>query len=134
MASFVYDKGRKAFADGGIAWLTDDIKVVLVTSGYSPSQSGDDFLSVIVAGNRVAASGNLAGKSSTAGVLDATDVTYPALTGAAFNAAVIYKDTGVEASSQLIAYIDNFTGLPYTPSGIDVTLVWDNGANKILKL
>jgi hypothetical protein len=31
-------------------------------------------------------------------------------------------------------YIDAATGLPLTPNGGDVTIQWDNGANKIFKL
>ena len=32
-------------------------------------------------------------------------------------------------------YIDSgFTGLPVTPNGSDLTIVWDSGSNKIFKL
>ena len=47
---------------------------------------------------------------------------------------VIYRDTGVEGTSALIAYIDAATGLPITPNGGDIIVAWDNGANKIFKL
>ena len=33
---------------------------------------------------------------------------------------MIYKDTGSEATSPLIAYIDTATGLPITPNGGDI--------------
>ena len=47
---------------------------------------------------------------------------------------LIYKDTGDNATSPLIALIDSATGLPITPNGGDIIVVWDNGANKIFKL
>ena len=47
---------------------------------------------------------------------------------------MIYRDTGTEATSPLIAYIDTATGLPITPNGGDIIVVWDDGANKIFRL
>lgn len=136
MANALYDKGRQSFLEGGVAYLTDNIKAVLVkvTSGYTVNLATDQFLSSIVSGNRIATSGNLASKTSTAGVADAADVTFAAVTGAAAGAVVLYKDTGTDTTSPLIAYIDTATGLPVTPNGGDITISWDNGANKIFKL
>jgi hypothetical protein len=67
-------------------------------------------------------------------VADAADITFTTVTGDQSEALVIYKDTGVEATSQLIAYIDTATGLPVTPGGGNITVTWDDGANKIFKL
>jgi hypothetical protein len=135
MANGLYDKGRQAFLEGGVAWLTDNIKVVLVDTGaYGPNLATHQFLSDIAAGARIATSANLAGKTSTAGVADANDAVFSAVTGVQSEAVVIYKDTGTAGTSTLIAYIDTATGLPVTPNGGDITVVWDNGANKIFKL
>lgn len=135
MANALYDTGRKAFMDGGINWLTDDIKVCLVdTNDYTVNLATDDFFDDVTVGGRVAISGNLASKDSTAGVADAADVVLSSVTGDEAEALVIYKDTGVESTSQLIAYIDTATGLPVTPNGGDITIAWDSGANKIFKL
>lgn len=82
----------------------------------------------------IAAAPALASKSVLLGVADAADVTFTAVTGASVEAIVLFKDTGVETSSRLIAYIDTATGLPVTPNGGDITIAWDNGANKIFKL
>ena len=49
-------------------------------------------------------------------------------------ALVIYKDTGNTATSNLIAYIDTGTGLPFTTNGADVDIVFDSGSNKIFAL
>lgn len=134
MANALYDLGRKAFLDAGINWASDNIKVVLVDATYTPNTATDQFLSDIAGGKRVATSGNLASKTDTAGVADAADVTFTAVSGAAVNYVVIYKDTGSAASSPLILVIDTASNLPVTPNGGDIVVQWDNGANKIFKL
>lgn|SRR5574341_738376 len=135
MANALYDAGRAAFLGGAINWLADNIKIVLLDSAaYTPNLATHDFLDDIPAPARIATSGNLAGKTSTAGVADANDVTLSAVTGAQSEYIAIYKDTGVEATSPLIALIDTATGLPVTPNGGDIVVQWDNGANKIFKL
>jgi hypothetical protein len=49
-------------------------------------------------------------------------VTFTAVTGDVSEAVILYKDTGVAATSPLIAYIDTATGLPVTPNGGDITV------------
>ena len=135
MANQLYGLGRQAILEGGIAYLADNIKTILVdTALYTVSIDVDEFLSDIAGGAIVATSGNLAGKTSTLGVADATDVTYTAVSGDSCEAVVMYKDTGVAATSRLMAYIDDATNLPVTPNGGDIVVAWDNGANKIFKL
>lgn len=136
MANALYDKGRQKFLEGSIAWLTDNIKVALVDSGvYTQNLATHEFLSdVTVGGAVISTSPNLSSKSSTAGVADAADITFTAVVGAQSEFLVIYKDTGVAATSPLIAFIDTATGLPVTPSGADISVAWDSGANKIFKL
>lgn len=135
MANALYDKGRQAFLEGGVAWLTDSIKAVLVDAGaYTVNLSTHQFLSDIAGGARIATSAALAGKSSTAGVADANDSVFTAVTGVQSEAVVLYKDTGTAGTSALICYIDSATGLPVTPNGGDITVTWDNGSNKIFKL
>ncbi len=82
----------------------------------------------------LATSGNLSGKTATDGVADASDVTVATVTGDQFEAIIVYKDTGVEATSILIAYIDDYTGLPCTPNGSNITVTFPNDSNKIFKL
>ena len=135
MANALYDLGRESFLKGEISWNTNNIKAVLGDTGlYTPNLVTDQFLSSIAAGARVATSANLTGKTTAAGVADADDVTFTAVTGASIEAVVLYQDTGSPATSRLIGYIDTATGLPVTPSGGDITVVWDSGANRIFKL
>lgn len=135
MANALYDAGREAFLNGDIDWTSDDIRVILVdTADYTVNLTTHSALDDIDAGARVAVSDALTGKTSTAGVADAADVTFSSVTGDQSEALVIYKHTGTESTSLLIAYIDTATGLPVTPNGGNITVAWDNGTNKIFKL
>ena len=133
MANTLYDLGRQAFLDGDIDWTNDTIKVALVDTGtytFSQSHQYHSSISSAVVGTAV----TLSSKTSTSGVADAADAAFTAVSGSTVEALVIYKDTGSSATSPLIAYIDTATGLPATPNGGDITVTWDNGANKIFKL
>lgn len=135
MANGLYAKGREAFLNADIDWLVDNIKLVFVDAGaYTVNLATHQFLSDITAGARIATSGNLAGKTSTDGVADATDPVVSAVTGVTVEAAVLYKDTGTASTSPLICYMDTATGLPFTPNGGDVTYQFSSDANKIFKL
>ncbi len=136
MSSFLYDKGRNAFLEGDLAWDTDDIRCIFVdTADYTVDQNAHDFLDDVAAGARVAVSvASLANKTSVDGVADADDLTINTVSGDQFEALILYLHTGVESTSRLIAYIDDYTGLPTTPNGGNITVAWPNGANKIFKL
>lgn len=135
MANALYDKGREGFLDGSIDWDTDDIRIILVdVADYTVNLATHDNLDDVPAGARVATSGALSGKTKTDGVADADDVTLSSVTGDPSEAIVIYKHTGTESTSRLIAYIDTATGLPVTPNGGNIVVQWDSGANKIFKL
>jgi hypothetical protein len=130
MANFVYDKARDAFLNGDLDWTADTVKVALVGSAYTANQSTDQFYSTVT--GVIGTPMTLANKTSSAGVADADDVTSGNLaTGSTITQAVIYKDTGTNSTSPLIAHFD----LTSTPTnGGTVTLQWDSGSNKIFKL
>ena len=133
--SALYDSGREGFLDGSIDWDTDDIRAILIDTGaYTVDLATHNMLDDVAAGSRIAVSGALAGKTVTAGVADANDVTFTAVTGTTVEAIILYKHTGTESTSRLIAYINSGTGLPVTPNTGDITVTWSSGANKIFKL
>ena len=135
MANALYDKGRQAFLEGAINWSSDTIKIVLLDAAdYTVNLATHDNLDDIPAAARVATSSALTGKTTTDGVADADDVVLSSVTGDQSEAFAIYKDTGVESTSKLIAYFDTATGIPVTPNGGNITVQWDSGANKIFKL
>ncbi len=133
MANKLYPKGKEHLLNGDIDLDTDTIKCVLVDTNDYTYADADDALDDIAAGARVA-TGTLASKTITNGVFDAADLTFTAVTGDVSEALVIYLDSGVASTSYLIAFIDTATGLPVTPNGSDITIVWDSGASKIFAL
>lgn len=135
MANTLYDFARQRFLEAQINWMTDVIKVILVDTGaYTPQTSVHQYLSDIPTSARIAGPVTMTGKATTGGAADANDVTFTAVSGASIEAIIIYIDSGTEATSPLIAFIDTATGLPITPNGGDIIVTWDNGTNKIFKV
>ena len=58
------------------------------------------------------------------GKFDADDLTFTTLSGDQVESIDLWKDTGTDTTSVLIANFDDYTGLPLTPSGGDVTIVF----------
>jgi hypothetical protein len=139
MANWLYDKARNGFLKGDIAWKSggDTFRAYLVNlqggATYTPNQANDEFLDDIPAECLVALIA-LAPADPVAGVADAPDVTFLAVTGDECEALVLVKWVTNAADSPLIAYISTATGLPIIPNGGDIQVVWDAGANKIFKL
>ena len=122
MANTLYDYCRQRFLEAQINWMTDTVKVILVsTSAYTPQTAVHQYLADIPVSARIAGPVTLTAKATTGGAADAADCTFTSVSGATINAIVVYKDTGTEATSPLIAYIDTATGLPITPNGGDIT-------------
>jgi len=123
VASTLYPIGKKAILDADIDLSADTIKVALVDTGTYIYSAAHDFYNDL--SGVVGTPGTLASKTTTAGVFDAADLVFSAVSGASVEALVIYKDTGNAATSALIAYIDTGTGLPVTPNGGDITIAWN---------
>lgn len=112
----------------------DDIRVILVDNAdYTVNLTTHDFLDDVPGAGRVATAA-LTGESVSGRTFDANDLTFTAVSGDSVESIVIYKHTGTESTSRLIAYIDTATNLPVTPNGGDITITWDNGTNKIFTL
>lgn len=129
MASALYPSFKELLLGGDIALDSDTIKAAIVDTGTYTYSSAHDFYNDV--SGVVGTPQTLASKSITSGVFDAADVTYTAVSGNSVEAVVLYKDTGNTATSPLIAYID---GISVTPNGGNITVQWDNGANKIFAL
>lgn len=135
MANTLFDFARQRFLEAQINWMTNTIKVILVDTGaYTPQTAVHQYLADIPISARVAGPVTLTGKTTTGGAADAADVTFVSVSGSSIEAIVIYIDSGSEATSPLLAYIDTATGLPITPNGGDIIVTWDNGTNKIFKV
>lgn len=107
----------------------DTIKVALIDHGTdTPNVTTDDFYNDISAGLVGSLSSALTSKTIgtvAAGVFDADNVTFTAVSGNSVESVNILKDTGTAATSDLIAYFDTGTGLPVTPNGGDITVTWN---------
>lgn len=112
-----YPEGRKHFGNGDINWLSNTIKIAALTGAYTYS-AAHEFVSDLA--GIVARSNAIGSKTNVGGILSGANDLFPALTGAMFLYLVIYKDTGVDATSPLLYYIDTGTNLPTTPNGIDL--------------
>ena len=142
MANAVFPKAKEGFLDGSIDLDTAVIKVALVR-GYTYSSSHSTVSDVTGAGATLhATSSGLSSKAVTNGVFDAADVTYTTpSTNSSDHSLLVFQSSAVgggadvaSSSQRLIAWIDTGTGIPIKPAGGDITVVWDNGANKIFSL
>lgn len=137
MANALYSKGKEALL-GTLDLSAANLKIVLVDTGaYTPALTTDAFLSDIPAPARIVTSGNLAGKTITLGVFDATDVDFGNVdNNPTIEAGVLYEDTGTAGTSRLIYYFDTGNGLPLPAdlNNADLQLIFDNGANKIFAI
>lgn len=100
----------------------DDIRMVATDhADVTPVVATHDALDDISAGT--VGTATLSGEAIASGAFDSTDPVFSALTGDPFESLNLYKHTGTPSTSLLIAYYDTATGLPFTPSGGDVTVV-----------
>jgi hypothetical protein len=133
MANVIYNSFKQKIMDGSIDLDTDTIKVALVTSSYTPDQDNHEDYADIT--NEVVGTGYTAGGATLAnaavtkdntdneGVFDADNVTWSSSTITA-RGAIIYKDSGVDATSWFIAYLD-FTTDKTSTSG-NFTIQWNS--------
>ena len=128
MANAIYPAFKQALLEqpANSSLSAGNVKCVLVDLADYTYSAAHDFLDDIAAGGRVATSGNLASKTFTAGLFDAADASFTAVTGDVSEAMVVYIDTGVASTSRLVAFFDTgVTGLPVTPNGGDINVTFN---------
>jgi hypothetical protein len=137
MANKVYPKFKEVCLDVVIGSAADPggtLKAALIDTGVYTYNDAHDFwndASAGVIGTPVA----ISSPTFTNGILDGGDVTFTAVSGSSVEALIVFLDTGTPTTSRLVCYLDTgVTGLPFTPSGGDVQITWDNGSNKIFAL
>lgn len=141
MANAVFPKAKEGFLDGSIDLDTASIKVALVR-GYTYNAAHEFVSDVTGTGTVHATSGALTNIDVSDGVFDADNVTFttPATDSnqhslLVFQSSAVGGGSDVASSSQrVIAWIDTGTGVPIVPAGGDITVQWDDGANKIFSL
>lgn len=102
-------------------------KIIAIESGlYSFSQS-HEYLSDVIASSRIATTAMASVVFGTVeGWLDAADVVFTSPTAAKEAVSlIIFEDTGVEATSPLLIFVDDANILPITTeSGKDLEIAW----------
>lgn len=126
MANALYPRFKQSLLNKEIDMDTDTIKVRLVTAAYTYS-AAHQFLSDTT--GAVGTDQVLGSPTIALGVFDAADSLWSAVTGSAVVGVIIYKDTGVAGTSNLIAFLDTgFTGspgIPVTPNGGSIAITWN---------
>lgn len=127
MAAAIYPKWKEAvLQNASDSTLDGTVKVVAVTAAYV-YDAAHDFLDDIAGGTRVETFPALASKTYVNGAFDAADIdtTGTVAAGSTITAYIVFIDTGVEATSRLVAYLDNLTGLPVLTNGSSIRLTWN---------
>lgn len=131
MANIVYTTFKKQLLNAGINFGTSTMKVMLVTSTYTPNQDTHAFRSDVT--NEVSGVGYSAGGTTLANgtvtqdntnhlaAYSADNITWGTATITA-RAAVLYKSTGVAASDPLVGYFD--FGADQISSSGNFTVQW----------
>lgn len=106
------------------------VKVLAVDSDYTYS-AAHDFLDDVAGAARLGTAVTLAGKTYTSGLFSASAITYTGVAvGETIKGLIFYVDTGVEATSRLIAFDDqNADGSPmnFAGTGAGIPISWPNG-------
>jgi hypothetical protein len=136
VANFIYGKAKQSLLNGEFNISSDSLKVLLVTDSYVPNQNADQFVSNISSSYIKQRTSSLTNVTNILGVIDADDVLVASYSGLPFKALVIYKDSGTDSTSRLLAYIDTATGIPFLGINAvtDITINWSNSSNKIISL
>ena len=126
----IYPHGKNGLLLKLIDMSSDVVNAVLVANTYTYSSAHTTYAANVSAhaiGSPVA----LTGKTVTADVFDADDVTFPTVTvGANIKAVVLYHST----TGRLVAYIDTGAGLPAVGNGGDIQINFSNAATRVFQL
>lgn len=118
MASQLFPKGAENILEGNAQFGTHNFKVLFYSGAITTTW---EFHSELTGGSIVATSGNLTGVVATNGVVDANNITISSVSGSAFTHVILFRDTGVSATSPLICVWDISS---FTPNGGDVNVVF----------
>jgi hypothetical protein len=124
MANEIYPKWKEAIIQGSAnSSLTGTVKSLLIDLADYTYDATDEFLSDIAGASIVSTSAAIGSKTYTNGLFDGANVAFTAVTGDVSEALIYFIDTGVSATSRVVAFVDTgVTGLPVTPNGGDINL------------
>lgn len=113
---------------------TDTIEGHLIDdTDYTANFGSDQFLDPAIAAAARVSSTDLATATITAGVIDAADTTFTAVSGDGIDSVALnINNGGAETADPLLILLDN--GGATTPNSNDIICQWDSGGNKIFKI
>lgn len=121
----LYPKWKEALLLGSAnSALTGTVKAYLVDTGAYTYSAAHQFLTSLPAPARIGSAVDLLNKTYVNGVFSADPIEFPAVSGTTVEALILAISTGSDATSRLVAYVDQATGLPFTPTGVDQPVVW----------
>lgn len=129
MANLIYPKWKEAALQGtatsSLAGTggTGVFAVLIDTALYTYNASHEFYSSLA---GIVGTEQELTTKTFVNGLFDAADSSFPAVTGASIEAVVLFvKNAGANTTWRLFKYIDTATGLPKTPDGTAIPVIWN---------
>lgn len=124
MASQLYTPYKVKRLNGTAPDLsTVTVKAALIDVADYTFSAAHEFWSSVAGAAVVGTPVALAGKAIATGVFDANDTTIVGVSGDGTEAVILYVDTGVAGTSQLLAYFDG-TSVEVTPNGEDINIRW----------
>lgn len=141
MANTAYSAFKKGLLNAEYDLDTASIKCALVR-GYTFDDTDLTVADVVAGGGTInGTSAALGSPTITAGVFDAADTSISATASAVDHGLLVFQASAVtggadvaQSSQKVITWLDTGTGLPIQPGTGAVTVTWDNGTNKILKV
>jgi len=137
MANARYPYTSYLFLTGSLSWTNDEITVMLIGTDTYTYSDAHRWRADIPLATEIAVGGTLANRTvdASTGAVDADDYSFgTTVLPGPVGAVIVFKDTGTRATSPLIVFNDTGSNLPLNPLAYDVSVVWNNGANKIFKL
>lgn len=105
-------------------WDADTFKAQLIDTGVGAVNLTDQDEADLPAEVAEATLSTITVGSVATGTVDAADTVFTSVSGNQSEEIVIYQDTGTPATSPLVVRFDTATGLPVTPNGGNITVVW----------
>lgn len=125
MATFKYDHACDMFASAQLSWISGSIKAMLVANSYGPLRT-HKFVSEVFVGAILLRTDELLNRATNAGVCRGDVPELLAFeAGEPVVALILYADTGDDTTSPLIYYSSDGPGFPFTPTGFNYFIGYD---------
>lgn len=125
VTDLVYANARDDFAEARISWAASVVKCALIGPGYAPLLT-HKFMTDIPVASILARSANLTSLANSNGVCSGVIPTFNSLLLVdQVIGMLLYLDTGVDATSQLVYFSSKGVGFPFFAQGFDYFIGFD---------